>query len=104
MPMSDSNEVDSLVREALDALAMIDFDRYMDLWHEDCRVEYPTHPLVYPRRSLERKVSGSTITERFTGLTIAKFVILEIRPLEDRDSRSCRVRKWSNPLARGRQL
>jgi len=55
MPMSDSNEVDSLVREALDALAKIDFDRYMDLWHETVASSIRRISLVYPRRSLAGK-------------------------------------------------
>ena len=83
MPISDSNEVGSLVREALDALVKIDFDRYMALWHEDCRVEYPTHLPGIPE-VIAGKASLSKHNHRaFHGIDNREIRDLEIRPLED---------------------
>ena len=83
MPMPDSNEVDSLVREALDALAKIDFDRYMDLWHEDCRVEYPTHLPGIPEEIVGKESLRKHNHRAFHGIDYREIRDLEIRPLED---------------------
>jgi len=83
MSAGDLIPAEALVREALDALAKIDFDRYMALWHEDCRVEYPTQLPGRPGVILGKESLAEYNRGAFDGMDHRELRDLEIRQLAD---------------------
>jgi ketosteroid isomerase-like protein len=83
MSEPDDTEAAPLVREALAALEAIDFDHYMALWHEECRVEYPTAFPGMPRLTLGKENLAEHNRRAFHGIDRRELHDLEIRPLAD---------------------
>jgi ketosteroid isomerase-like protein len=83
MPASRTSATEHLVRAALRALEEIDFDRYMALWHEDCRVEYPTHLPHMPDVIIGKASLAEHNRRAFHNIDHREIRDLDIRPLED---------------------
>ena len=83
MPTSDGTIVEPLIREALYALVAIDFDRYMAMWHDDCRVEYPTQLPGRPTIIVGKERLAEYNRGAFHGIGRRELRDLEIRPLAD---------------------
>jgi len=83
MSRSDGTSVEPLIREALHALVAIDFDRYMAMWHDDCRVEYPTQLPGRPANIVGKERLAEYNRGAFHGTDRREIRDLEIRPFAD---------------------
>ena len=83
MSTRDASATELLVRKALQALEDIDFDRYMALWHEECRVEYPTHLPQMPGVIIGKASLGEHNQRAFHNIDHREIRDLTVRPLAD---------------------
>jgi uncharacterized protein len=81
--LHQQTEAEPLVREALAALAAMDYDRYMALWADDGRLEFPM-PLPGMPGVVEGKAQIGEVERRaFTGIARREIKDVQIHPFAD---------------------